>query len=416
MNASIPIQRAAATAVPPSVWQTVRAFPRPVWCLLAGMFINRFGTFVIPFLALHITRLGYSARQSGLALGAYGAGHFIASAVGGHLADTLGCRRTIIGSMACGAVCMLLLSQAHDLGWLIALAFLTGLTGEFYRPASSALLANLVPEGRHVTAFAAYRFAINAGFAFGPAVAGFLARHSYFWLFAGNAATSVLYGVIALVLLPRDGAAQANHLTSALQAGTSLKAACREAARDRRFVRLLVATFAVALVFVQMLATLGLAIKAAGLSDEIYGLVLGFNGVLIVLFEIPLTTFTQRRPPLKMMALGFALIGFGSALFGWGGTPWHFALGMAVLTAGEMFSMPVAMAYVANLAPGEMRGRYMGLYGLTWAAALACGPALGTLTFSWSPAALWSGCGLAGVLAALFMVRTVDRPTATAKT
>lgn len=52
-----------------------------------------------------------------------------------------------------------------------------GLATETYRPASSALLTDLVDPKDRVTAFAGYRIAINAGFAFGPAVAGWLAEH-----------------------------------------------------------------------------------------------------------------------------------------------------------------------------------------------------------------------------------------------
>ena len=53
-----------------------------------------------------------------------------------------------------------------------------------------------------VTAFSTYRMAHNAGWAFGPAAAGFLAGHGYLWLFVGDAATSLLFGVVALVALP----------------------------------------------------------------------------------------------------------------------------------------------------------------------------------------------------------------------
>ena len=58
-------------------------------------------------------------------------------------------------------------------------ALFAGLTGELYRPACSALLADLVPAGQRVTAFAAYRMAFNAGWAFGPAVAGLLAKRAF---------------------------------------------------------------------------------------------------------------------------------------------------------------------------------------------------------------------------------------------
>ncbi|MEJ0088562.1 MAG: MFS transporter [Limisphaerales bacterium] len=98
----------------PSLIASLRALPPAAWILFFGMFLNKFGAFVVPFLALYLTRLGYTLADAGLAIGAYGVGNLIASFVGGHLADTIGRRKTILLSMFSGAGTMLLLSQAHS--------------------------------------------------------------------------------------------------------------------------------------------------------------------------------------------------------------------------------------------------------------------------------------------------------------
>jgi MFS family permease len=409
MNATTSAAGPVRPLAAPTVWETVRGFPRPVWCLLAGMFINRFGTFVLPFLALHVTGMGYSAWVVGWVVGAFGAGHLAASVIGGHLADTIGPRRTIVASTLCGAVTMLILSQARSLPMLAGLAFLNGLTGEFHRPASSALLASLVPEDRRVTAYAAYRFAMNAGFAIGPAVGGLLAAESFLWLFVGDALTSGLYGLVATFLLPADVLASAPRLQQVWRAGSSLREAITAAWHDVRFRRLAVASFAVAMVFMQMFTTLGLAMEAAGLSRVMYGLVLGLNGGLIVVFEIPATVYTRAQPPRSMLGLGYALIGLGALLLTWAHSIWGFAFAMTVVTAGEIVSMPVAMAYVAGLGAVHMRGRMLGLYGLTWAAAMAVGPAWGGALLAISGTGLWLSCGALGLMGAAVMVVGVRR-------
>ncbi len=61
--------------------------------------------------------------------------------------------------------------------------------------------------------------------------------------------------------------------------------------------------------------------------------------------------------------------------------------------------MPVAGAYVADLAPAEKRGLYMGTYGLVWSLAFVCGPSFGMLLFAVSPMFLWLTCGVFGLLA-----------------
>src|SRR2546423_1253638 len=182
--------------------ESVRALPRGAWVLFFGTFLNKFGTFVLPYLAIYLTRrLGYSAAQASLAIAAYGIGTLAASLLGGYLADRLGRRKTIVLSMFSAALAMLCLSQAHTWPVFTPLPSLAGLTGDLSRPASSALLADLVPAGQRVTAFAAYRMSFNAGWAFGPATAGLLAKKSFVWLFVGDAVTSVLFGLVAWVAL-----------------------------------------------------------------------------------------------------------------------------------------------------------------------------------------------------------------------
>src|SRR5438067_6586737 len=135
----------------PGLIAGLRALPRPAWILFLGTFLNKFGACVIPFLVLYMTRQGYSPAEAALAIGAYGMGHFVACGLGGYLADRIGRRKTIALSMFSGAIAMILLSQASSLFWIVLLSGLTGLAGEFYRPASSALLADLVPAGQRVT-------------------------------------------------------------------------------------------------------------------------------------------------------------------------------------------------------------------------------------------------------------------------
>ena len=100
------------------------------------------------------------------------------------------------------------------------------------------------------------------------------------------------------------------------------------------------------------------------------------------------------------MALGYLLVGFGFALNAFAtGVP-AFAVAITIFTFGEMTAMPVAAAYVADLASINMRGRYAGVNGLVWALALVFGPSLGVLLFQISPRGLWFTCGGLGILAA----------------
>ena len=372
---------------------TLRSFPRPVWILFAGVFLNKFGTFVVPFLTLYLTRQGFTTADAGLAIGAYGLGRLGAAFIGGHLADTIGRRKTIVLSMVLAAVSMLLLSQARTLPAIVLLTGLASLTGELYLPACAALLADLVPEHRRVTAYAAYRLSFNAGWAFGPAAAAFLAAHSFLWLFVGDALTSVMFAVVAWCLLPR-GVRSAYAEAGWGEAWTVLR-------QDRRMHQVALATLLIGLVIHQLVSSYGLHVTTLGFSDATYGALLSLNGLLVVIFELPLTTWSRRFPSRPVMALGYLMMGTGLMVNAWFHSLPALVIGMVVFTFGEMTFAPVAGAYVASLAPARMRGRYMGAWGFSNSLSLMLGPGLGMMVFARSPAALWLGCGGLAVLAAL---------------
>jgi len=381
--------------------EDLRAMPRGAWILFFGCFLNKFGTFVLPFLAIYVTRLGYTTAQAGIPIAAYGLGTLAASLLGGHLADRIGRRKTIVFSMFSVAGAMIWLSQARGLSEIMLLSGLAGLTGELYRPASSALLADLVPAGQRVTAFAAYRMALNAGFAFGPATAGLLAKTSFAWLFAGDALSSILFGLVAWFGLPAG-------LRIGRVAG-SLSETLRVLRSDRRFIQVLASSLVVGLVFVQVFSSMSLAITSSGFTPAVYGFVISLNGALVVLFELPITTITGRYPARRVMAIGYVLIGLGFASNVLPRTIPMLVFTTVLFTLGEMVSMPVSGAYVADLAPEHQRGLYMGLYGLAWSVAFVCGPALGIWLFSANPVMLWSLCGLLGTLAATIISARTDR-------
>lgn len=372
--------------------KNLRELPKPVWILFAGTFINRFGTFVMPFLAIYMTREGFTPTQAGLAVSCYGGGHIFASMIGGHLADRIGRRHTIALSMFSSAAAMLALSQAHTFPLILTIAFLVGLVSELYRPAATALLGDLVQPHQRIAAFGMYRFAVNLGFAFGPATAGFLADRSFFYVFAGDALTSFLFGCVTLVALPHG-------LRSS---GKDEKPAegLRVALSDRTFVFFLAATACLTWVEFQVLSTFPLHIANLGYSKLTYGTLMSINGFMIVLFELLITAWTQRFPPQPLIALGYGLTGIGFAMTGIADNLPFLAFTVMVWTLGEMTWAPVTGAFVTGLAPERYRGRYMGLWHSTWSTGMLLGPFLGTLIYEKSPAALWATCFVIGTIAA----------------
>ena len=72
-------------------------------------------------------------------------------------------------------------------------------------------------------------------------------------------------------------------------------------------------------------------------------------------------------------------MGFGASALARG--PLTLAATVSVWTVGEMLLFPGSSAYVADLAPPDRRGDYMGLYSMTFGVCFAIGPWLGTVLY-----------------------------------
>jgi MFS family permease len=377
--------------------------PREAWILFAGAFVNRLGGFTMPFLTIYLVGRGYGAPAAGLAIAAYGVGGIGAQAVGGLIADRLGRRFAIALSMFGCAGLVLALIWASSLALIVPIMALFGFTAELYRPASSALIADLLPSERRVTAFTLYRLFINVGWALGLALGGFVAERSFTVLFVADAASSVAFGVIALVALPsgvRSSRRDERHLASAR----------RSILADRGFLLFLGAVLATGIVYAQNVATMPLHITRAGHAASTYGLLQALNGVLIVLFELPVTAWTQRRRKTTMVALGGLLIGAAFSSLAVATALPALVLMIVIWTLGEMIESPVSAAFVADRAPEHARGRYQSAYGSMFGVAWTIGPLLGTAVYASDPTILWLGCGALGLVSAGLALAAGRRP------
>jgi MFS family permease len=176
--------------------------PRSFRLLLLGSAINRVGSFLIVFIALYVKSLGYSTFLAGAAASLYGVGYFLASIIGGQLTDRFGRRRTIVLSMVSSAATLIAFTQFQDITSILILGTLAGVCSELYRPASAAMISDLLPVEDRVVGYGAYRFSINFGGTIGILLGGVMADQSFEILFWVDAAMSLGFAAVALLGLP----------------------------------------------------------------------------------------------------------------------------------------------------------------------------------------------------------------------
>ncbi|MCP3979144.1 MAG: MFS transporter [bacterium] len=368
--------------------------PRPLWLLSGVTLVNRAGTMVVPFISLYLAQdRGISTTVVGRILALYGIGAMIGAYLGGWLSDRIGALRTQKLSLVGSGFAFLVLGMQESMLGISIAAFVASVISEAYRPAAMSSMAQIAPRELQARAFALLRLAVNVGQALGPAAAGFLALRSYMWLFVGDAATCWLAALIVVVGFRGSDA----HGASPAAERAEVR---RSPWRDVPFVLLMLIVVSLAAAFFQIFSTVPLYFSEGyGFREDVIGTLFALNALLIVLFEMVLIHRTEKYDRLSLIGLGSFLTCAGLALMPLGSGVLFVALTVTVWTFGEMLTMPLMSAAVAERAPANSRGRYMGFFTMSFALAFVFAPALGTWVYATiSPAALWYGIGVLGVL------------------
>nr|WP_067463607.1 MFS transporter [Actinomadura macra] len=371
----------------------VGGFPRPFWILWAGTLLNRLGTMVEPFMGLYLTTMrGLSLGEAGVVMAVLGAGSFAGQLVGGMLADRIGRRATLTFATVGTGAAMLALGYAQGLPAIVVAALLLGVLLDMYRPASQAMVADLISPAERPRAFGLLFWAVNLGWAFAMVLGGTLAQQGFLWLFWIDALTCAAFGLLVWRAVPE---------TRRRDAAGSAPGGFGRVLRDRVMVTYVLITVVYTFVLMQGMTTMPLAMREEGLGPQAYGLAIAANGVLIIIVQPVVNAWLSRRDHSLVMVAGFALVGVGYGLTAPASSLLAYTGAILVWTIGEIIAAAVLQAVVADLAPADLRGRYSGLYGMAWSAGFLLAPLGGTqLLEAGGPPALWLTCMALGLLAA----------------
>jgi len=403
--------------------------PRSVHVLCVGTLVNRAGSFMIIFLTIYLKEeLGLGAAFATQAMGAYGVGAIIASVVGGHLADRIGRRTVMLISLGGGAVVLMTFGSLSSSPAIITAVAVFSLVTEMYRPAASAMIADLVSPEHRAHAYGLMYLSINLGFSIAPIAGGLLAAYSFRAMFLVDAATMMMYGLIILAAI-RETMPSRSESTDASPSGSSnphdsdgrvrpmtILSAARRIVADRVFVVFSAATLASGMVYQQAFTTFPLWLDMNGIGADSYGRIIAINGVMIVCLQLPVTSFVNRFNRGTILMVSAVVMGTGFGLIGVVSTIWGFAFTVAVWTIGEMLESPIRMSVAADLAPVDMRARYMGVLSMSFSGSLAIGaPVGGLLLTHLGGGVLWGGCLALSLVASVLCLSIYGPLTRTAE-
>jgi MFS family permease len=371
-----------------------------VRALTATHFVSRAGGVARSFLVLFLTQeRGLSPTTAGAVVAAVGVGDIGSQLLGGWLGDRIGRRRTMLVGFLGTAVALVALGSAQTMLAICVSAVGVGLMAELFRPVGSAAVADLPAEER-IRAFGLLFWAANVGFTVSTVAAGVLVRQGYGVLFWINAAASVLAALIVWRHVPetRPSMPEANR-----------RALLPVLLRDPVMLTMSAIHVVYFTTFLQAFSTLPLVMAGDGHGPGRYGALLALNGIAIVLVQPIAVRLLDGRDIASVLAVSMLLVGLGGGLGAVVQGDALLAGSILVWTLGQIGVSVMFGATFADLAPADLRSRYMGVASTTWSLGAVLGPLVGTAVLDHSGrTALWAASSATGL--ALFAVQHAVAP------
>lgn len=375
----------------------VKEFPRKFWLVVGVSFIDRVGgTMLFPFFSLYITeKFNVGMTQAGVILGLFSLSGLFGQMIGGALTDKFGRRKLIIFGLVFSALSTLSLGLVNNFSLLFPLGVVIGLLSDIAGPAHSAMIGDILPEHQRQEGFGIMRVIGNLAWIIGPSIGGIVAaRFSYLALFIIDAIISCIVAFLFFLLIgetkPELKPDQKPESLLATFKGYGL------VLKNSAYMAFLFAGIIMGFVYQQMYNSLSVYLRDNhGVEPSGYGFLLTASAVVVILFQFSVTRLIKKKPPFKLMAFGTLFYMLGFSMFGFVGQYWLFVLAIVIITVGEMIIVPTQQTLAVNFAPEEMRGRYMGVFGISWSIPATIGPSTaGLILDNLNPNLLWYIGGL----------------------
>jgi len=350
-----------------------RGLSQEVWWLALITLINRAGTMVIPFLSLYLTEnLNFTLKDVGWIMTAFGLGSVCGSWLGGKLTDKIGYYKVMLYSLFTTGLLFIILQFLNTFVTFCIGIFLVMLIADMFRPAMFvALSAYSKPENktRSVTLI---RLAINLGFSAGPAIGGvIITTISYGGLFWVDGITCIIATFVLLKVLNPKSTKTLDNITVKNP---------KSAYKDAAFFIFLGAMILFGIVFLQYFSTMPLYYRQTHTLTELeIGLLMGMNGFIIFIFEMPLIKWLENSRFTKSGLILFGAILTGLSFLVLNITSWAgiLIIGMFLMTVGEMIAFPFSNAFAMQRAKRGNQGEYMALYSIAFSIAHVFGHNVG---------------------------------------
>jgi MFS family permease len=386
-----------------------RGLPKEIYVIFISKIINAMGCFVMPLLTLILTeKIGLSKEISGMYISASGLLFIPASIIGGRLTDFIGRKTVIIIFDFLSAMLYIVCGFMDPSINMIYVLMLASTSMIIAGPAHDALIADLTTPENRDGAYALCYMGWNIGFAIGPILGGFLYENHLPLVFIGDAITALLsLSLIAIFIkdtlhLTKQDITDKGRDLETREEGTIISVLLKRPI----LIYFALCTFGYNFVYSQWSFMMPIHSNQNFLNQgaKYYGLMAGFNGLVVMLFTPLVTRVSENTKHIRKMIYGGLLYAFGFGMLGILNTLPFFFVSVFIFTLGEIILAISVTPFIANHTPMSHRGRMNAILPIIFGMGYTLGPitmgkALGYINIE----SAWLVLGMIAIVSSIFM-------------
>ena len=327
-----------------------------------------------PVLPLYARDFGVSTAVVGLTFTAFGLARLLLNIPAGLWADRAGRRFLLVSGPLITSIGMIGSGLAPNIWALLGWRLAAGAGSALYMTGAQIYLIDIAADDQRARYIATNQGALLLGVSVGPAVGGLLAdayglRVPFLVVGAGAAVTAVY----SFLRLPETKGTTQPHdhdkleVDQTVDVGTVTGTTTRDLVLSRQFVAVGLVSFAIFSLrsgFRQTLVPISAADRF-GFDTGDLGLLFTGLGVIGLILIGPAGWIADRFGRKPAIVPNGYIAAVGVVVTALSGSAWWFIVGLMLTAVGTGVSGPAPAAFVADIAPAELRGSAMGLY-RTW--------------------------------------------------
>jgi len=352
------------------IFTQYRGLSKSIYIIFFARMVTNMGAFIWPMLTLIMSgKMGYSNVTIGILSAASGILFLPATIIGGKLADKFNKKKLIILFDTISIIFFISCAFLEPGIPMLIMFTLAGLFATMEWPAFDALFIEASKPNEREKVYSLSYLGMNLGLVFGAAVGGFLYEDYLSLAFVLDGLTTFTSTIMIILFVKtiKVDNLQA-HEKNEYEEEEENHISTFKVLWNRRSVFVMVVVFSIAsFIYEQWSFTLPLYMKdlfGDGAGARLYGLVVSFNGFIVIVFTPILTAVLSRFKELPKVMMGIGLYAVSFLMIVNEPLKYVFYIMIFAFTIGEIINTIGSSPFVSRRIPASHRGRvssYMGI-------------------------------------------------------